>query len=267
MFVDVRQFFTRTPRNVAVATPGWAAAELARGLQIGFGTAAGALAGALLLAWGLWSYYRQSRFLFALFVLPGALVVLAAVILGRPIFPRFLFFMAGFAALVVVRGALEIGARIERLWRKDGASREVSVAGLVVAALIAAASAAALPEDYRYPKQDFGGAAAYVLSHRGEGEPIVTAGAAIFPYRDYYRQPWSAVASPADVEAIRGQGKAVWVLYTLADYLAAGAPQLMKVLRDECRVAKVFRATVAGGDVTVCVLPPTRERAPAVPPQ
>jgi uncharacterized membrane protein len=24
MFVDVRQFFTRTPRNVAVATPGWA---------------------------------------------------------------------------------------------------------------------------------------------------------------------------------------------------------------------------------------------------
>jgi hypothetical protein len=232
-------------------------------MQVGFGTAAGALAGALLLAWGLWSYYRQSRFLFALFVLPGALVVAAAVVLHRPIFPRFLFFMAGFAALVVVRGALEVGGWVERFWRKDAGASEVSVAGVVVVALIAAASAAGLPDDYRYPKQDFSGAAAYVLSHRAEGDPIVTAGAATFPYRDYYRQPWSAVTSPADVAAIRAQGRPVWVLYTLADYLAAGAPQLMKVLRDECRVEKVFRATVAGGDVTVCVFAPIRDRAPA----
>ena len=126
--------------------------------------------------------------------------------------------------------------------------------------------AAQISNEQTFIAQDFGGAAAYVLSHRAEGDPIVTAGAATFPYRDYYRQPWSAVTSPADVEAIRAQGQPVWVLYTLADYLAAGAPRLMKMLRDDCRVEKVFRGTVAGGDVTVCVFAPTRAPA-AVPPQ
>ena len=257
MLVDVRQFFMRTPRAAAVATPTWAAAELVRGMQIGFGTAFGALAGALLLACGLWSYYRQSRFLLALFVLPGAIIVAAAVALGRPIFPRFLFFLAGFAVLVVVRGALEVGAWITRRWRKEAAVDQVSVAGVMLVMLIAVASATSLRDDYRYPKQDFTGALMYVSTHRAEGDPVVTAGAATFPYRDYFRQPWKAVASRADVEAIRAQGRPVWVLYTLANYLQAGAPQLMQTLRDDCRVEAVFRGTVANGDVTVCVLPPT----------
>ncbi len=51
------------------------------------------------------------------------------------------------------------------------------------------------------------------------------------------------------------------MLYTLADYLKASAPQLMQTLRDDCHVEAVFRGTVANGDVTVCVLPPTRDRA------
>src|SRR5207244_1884762 len=114
------------------------------------------------------------------------------------------------------------------------------------------------------PKQDFVGALMHVSTHRAEGDPVVTAGAATFPYRDYYRQPWTAITSRDDVEAIRTQGRPVWVLYTLADYLEAGAPELMKTLRDDCRVEGVFRGTVANGDVTVCVLPPTRD--PATPP-
>jgi len=257
MLADVRQFFMKVPKAPPVATPAWAAAELMRGLQIGFGTAISALAGGLLLACGLWSYYRQSRFLLALFVLPGLITVAAAVALGRPIFPRFLFFLSGFGALIVVRGALEAGAWIMRRWRGRTSVGEVNAAGIVVVVAIAAASAISLRANYRYPKQDFAGALRYVSTHRAESDPVVTAGAATFPYRDYFHQPWTAVTSPADIDAVRAQGRPVWVVYTLADYLEAGAPRVLKTLRDECRVEAVFRGTVAGGDVTVCVLPPT----------
>jgi hypothetical protein len=262
MLVDVRQFFARPPSATPVATPGWAAAELVRGLRIGFGTAAGALAGALLLACGLVSYYRQSRFLLALFFLPGAIIVAGAIALGRPIFPRFLFFLAGFGVLIVVRGALEAGGWLARRSRTtETPVPRANGAGIALVGAIALLSAVSLRDNYRYPKQDFAGAAAHVSSHRGEGDPVVTAGPATFPYRDYYRESWKAVASTAEVDALRAQGRPVWVLYTLAQYLAAGAPQLMKTLRDECRIDAVFRGTVAGGDVTVCVLAPTGERA------
>ncbi len=268
MLVDVRQFFARPPAATPVATPGWAAAELVRGMGIGFGTAAGALAGALLLACGLVSYYRQSRFLLALFVLPGAIIVAGAIALARPIFPRFLFFLAGFGVLIVVRGALEVGAWIARRSRaRAPAVGKASRAGIALVAVIALLSAISLRDNYRYPKQDFAGAAAHVAPHRAEGDPVVTAGAATFPYRDYYREPWNAVTSTAEVDALRAQGRPVWVVYTLARYLAAGAPQLMKTLREECRVDAVFRGTVANGDVTVCVLAPTGERTAAPPPQ
>jgi len=262
VLVAVRQYFSKPPGGAAaVATPKWAAAELVRGLQVGFGTALGALAGVALLACGLWSYFRQSRFLFTLFVLPAAMTAVAIVALGAPIRPRFLFFAAGFGVLAVVRGALEIAAWLTRRGRKDGAAAEVGVTGIVLVLAIAVVSATSLRDAYRYPKQDFAGALAYVSTHRAEGDPVATAGAATFPYRDYYRQAWTPIASRADVEALRAQGRPVWVLYTLAEYLEAGAPQLMQTLRDDCRVEAVFHGTLAGGDVTVCVLPPTRDRA------
>src|SRR6266850_2797936 len=92
---------------------------------------------------------------------------------------------------------------------------------------------------------------------RAEGEPVLTAGGAIYPYQMYYRQPWAGVTSLAQLQKIRAQGQRVWVLYTLAEYIIeAAAPDLMQALRDECAVAGVFRGTVAGGDITVCALPP-----------
>ncbi|TMG84315.1 MAG: hypothetical protein E6H78_10160 [Betaproteobacteria bacterium] len=58
------------------------------------------------------------------------------------------------------------------------------------------------------------------------------------------------------MQTIRAQGRRVWVLYTLAEYIEASTPGLMHALRDECTVEAVFRGTVAGGNVMVCALPP-----------
>ena len=255
LLIDIRSFFAHRTMPLDVATPTWAAKALFAGMQVGLGTAIGALASASLLGVGLWSYFRQSRFLAALFVLPGVFTVAAVLALRQPVFPRFLFFLSGFAVLVTVRGALEIGARVSRTRQADESSPPVTLVGAVLVGVMVAASAASLSYDYRYPKQDFEAALRFVDDHRRPREPVATAGGAVYPYREYYRRDWSRVRSAEELHEVRTAGERVWVIYTLADYIATGAPELMRVLREQCTVAQIFRGTVSGGDVTVCSLP------------
>ncbi len=251
ILMDVQQFFVKRPSPMEVATPKWAAMEFVRGLQIGMGTLFGvAVGGALFLA-GLWSYFKQSRFVLGMFLLPGVVTVAAAVGLRRPIFPRFLFFLAGFALLIVVRGALEIGRIISR----KGAG-QVTTAGIVLVTVMAILSAAALTIDYKYPKQDFEGAMRFVEAQKAADEPVLTAGLASYPYREYYRKPWEGVTSLEQLQKIRAQGKRVWVLYTLEGYIDVRTPDLMDALRKDCAVQGVFRGTVGNADVKVCAAPP-----------
>jgi hypothetical protein len=62
------------------------------------------------------------------------------------------------------------------------------------------------------------------------------------------------------LQKLRSQARRVWVLYTLPDFLASRSPELLQTLRAECD-ATVFRGTVSGGDIVVCMLPGTEKRA------
>ena len=184
----------------------------------------------------------------------------AVLALRQPIFPRFLFFLSCFGILIVVRGAVEIGVRLS-LKRtssatSDATSAPVTPLGAVLVGLMVAASAAALPFDYRYPKQDFEGAMRLVEAHQVAPEPVVTAGGAVYPFERYYTKSWPGIASLGEMQAVRAGGQRVWVIYSLPEYIEVATPDLMRLLRNECKLAGVFRGTVAGGDVTVCTLPP-----------
>lgn len=257
LLLDVEQFFAKRAMPPPVATPEWAAKALLSGLELGLGTALGAAAGALLLAVGLWSYLRQDRFLAALFVLPGVFTLATVVALRQPIFPRFLFFLAPFAVLVVVRGAIVIGARLSRASIAHAPAPLTPLGFALVIAMIAA-SAASLPYDYRYPKQDYAGALAFIDARRAPNEPVAAAGGAIYPLREYYGRSWPEVRSADELATLRASGGRTWVVYTLAEYIAAEAPALMRTLRDDCTVEAVFHGTVAGGDITVCAIPASK---------
>ena len=127
---------------------------------------------------------------------------------------------------------------------------------LALVAVMAAFSAAALPYDYRFPKQDFEGAMHFVESHAGQGDPVVTVGAATIPYREYFHQTWQGISSTGQLQTVQAQGRPVWVLYTMSGYIQSVTPDIMNALRSECAVAGVFRGTLADGDVTVCTMPP-----------
>lgn len=251
VLLDLQQFFLKRPSPMEVATPKWAALELVRGLRIGLGAGIGVLIGAGLFATGLWSYFKQSRFVTGVFVLPGVITVAAALVLRRPVFPRFLFFLVGFALLIVVRGALEIGRRVSRRSAADPTG--APAVGIALVVIMTLLSAAPLALNYRYPKQDFEGPLHFVEKQHVDGEPIVTVGLTTYVYREYYRRRWEDVTSLEEFQKVRSRGRRVWVLYTLEGYIQSRTPDLMKTLRAECAVAGVFRGTVGNGDVKVCV--------------
>jgi uncharacterized membrane protein len=246
VLLDVKQFFVDSPTPRTMATPRWAALELIRGLRIGLGAGLAALVAVAFFVAGVFSYLRQSWWIAAVLLLPGLVTLAGAVALGRPIFPRFLFFLIGFGLIVIVRGAFEIATWLTRRRAAAGAT------GLVGA--MAVLSIYALIPNYRYPKQDFAGAMQYVDRERADGEPIATVGVAIPIYRDYYQRTWETVRSLDDLNQLRDRAPRVWVLYTLEGYIEGSTPDLMATLRSDCEPARVFRSTVGNGDVTVCTL-------------
>ena len=226
---------------------GFSAGSLLLGIAVG-------AVGAVVVTVGLFSYARRDPTAFALFVAP-ALVVLAGALMARgTLYPRFFFALAGFGVLITVRGVVGVSEWFgRRRPGHPGAGSQLSSAGLGVLILLSAWS---LPLNYRYSKQDFLGAMAYIDSHRGGPDVVAVTGVTDFAYRDYLgRRDWVAVSDTAALEALR-RGHTVWVAWSLPRYLARTAPDVLALLDQACPEPVVFRGTVGGGDIRVCALEP-----------
>ena len=259
MLGEVTDFFLNKPSALrGTSTPAWALREAIRVLLVGIGAPA-AIAGAIVLAAGaavgiagFVSILRRRRAL-GLAMVIAPLVMLGGALAGRgTMYPRFFFFMAGLAVIVVVRGFFVASEALARLQPAMSAS----VAGTLLVSLLAGANAASLSYNYRYPKQDFTGAMDFVLRSRAAGDAVAFAGVPGDPYRTLYGQPWPTVQSVADLEAVRGAGR-TWLIYTFPRYLEAGSPDLAGIVRRECHERAVFRGTVGGGDMIICTLEPS----------
>ncbi len=253
MLGEVRAFFAGGSTWAGAATPAWAAAEALRGLRIGYSLTGAVIIGGVVFLAGGWSYLRQSATLVALFFVPAGVLLVAAVAMGRPIFPRFFFFLAGFGLLVVVRGlvvvARALASRLPARFNRPGAQiwmTRGAIAGAVVVSI------AALPAAYRYPKQDYAGALRYVQAAAGPGDRVVLVGSGTsLPYQRYYGQPWSRVSDAAELADVAARTPGVWLIYTLRPFLESQEPDLMAAVRARCVSVATFPGTVAGGQITV----------------
>lgn len=258
MLVDVHAFFAREPTGAAVATAGWAIGEMLRGLGIGYATGGAIVVGGALFVAGCASYYRGNRLALALFIVPAGVLFAATVLLQRPTFPRFFFFLAGFALLILVRGIVVSGQWVaERLGTDQGARRGVRVLPVALLAGMTLVSALSLPAVYRYPKQDYGRALEYVEAAAGARDAIVVAGGgAAIPYRDFYNRPWPRLGDAAQLADVRKTHDSVWLVYTFRRYIEALEPELLRAIVADCEVARTFPGTVAGGEVVIRRCPP-----------
>jgi len=239
-----------------INSPGWAVAAVVNSLGLGLTLGLVALAGGVLtLACGAWSYARQSPPRLLMFLLPGLLVALPMALLGRGLYPRFFFFLAGFVLLLAVRGIRVLARLLARLApRSVRQGSERVLAGGVLAAL-ALAWLAVLPRAWALPKQDFEGALAWIGAHRIPDEPVFTAGLAVMPYARYYQTDFQPVTSFGEVERRLAGKPGGYLLSTLPDYLRRHSPDIYDELLHATRVAR-FRGSVGEGDVVIYRLEP-----------
>ena len=237
------------PRQAAaVATPGWALGEALRSLLSGAGLLAGVIAGGFA-AIGAVSMYRRHPVIVALLVVPAVLTGMTIVALHQPLRPRFFFFLSGAAAMFIGRG---IGVACEALLRRTATLRLDRLPAAIAAAamLLIAISAAALPRNYRLPKQDFDSAVQFLTAAEAQGAQIAASGPACLPVAIYYgKMSWPCLNSVDDWRDLAGTDRRLLMVYTLPDYLD---PMVRNNLRANCPPVHVFEGTLGGGDIVVC---------------
>jgi hypothetical protein len=244
--------------------PLWLILETLRGLAAGAGGTLGfvvlPVAGIILLA-GLASYWRQDRYVVGLMVIPGVITAAVMLLLEHNLWPRFFFFAIGFGMMLLVRGAMVASAWMQAKAQgrldpssslRAGAGGTKERWGTALVGMMILASAWSVRSAWIYPKQDFAGALEFVESQRQAGEPVVLAGLAVFPYREYYRRDWPAVATRAELEAERGAGRRLWLVYASPIYVQSRQPEIWNAITTEFEPVRVFRGTMGDGAVYVC---------------
>jgi mannosyltransferase len=254
LLLQAQAFFAAAPASGArVATTSWAIIELLRGLDIGLGAIGVAIAGVLGVV-GFFRCLRDDWESALLLTLPGATTLVGTVAMQRPIFPRFFFFLMALAMIFVARGASVAAAWIGRRWPASGPAFGSRLEAGVMLVLVAM-SAASLGAAYA-PKQDYVGALRYVEGARRPEEPVLTAGLASLPYREYFKPPWRVADGVGAIRDTRAGGLRTWMVYTFPVYLKAMEPEVMDVIQRECPTVRQFPGSVSGGEVVVCVFQP-----------
>ena len=243
--------------DTAWKDPFWLALETLRGL-------AGSLPGGWLAligvfavgAAGVVSYWKQSVALLVLFMLPALLTGLLILGLGHNLWPRFFFFSAGFGALIAIRGVFTLTSLL-RLPRPQ-------LMATVASGIVVLGSAATLTRAW-LPKQDYLGAAQFVLEAQGSGDAVVVVDLTEYPYQAYLQKPWSAVENATALMEIERQHVRTWVLYTFPIRLAAAHPDIWSRLQENYEMKAVFPGTVGGGAIVIMVNRPvpSLQRTPA----
>lgn len=253
VLADVQSFFQARHPSANVATPTWALVEAVRGLRTGYTTTGALIGGGLLFLAGSLSYLRQSPIVLGFFYAPGAVLMGITLGLHRPIYPRYFFFLAGFALLLVVRGAWVTGAwLVGRLPASFVPEKYRAALAAVPIACMVAVSLAALPRVYRYPKQDYEQALRYLESTAGPHEVIAIVGSGTeIPFQRFYRRPWPRIRSVENLRSLAREHGAVWVVYTFRAYIAGLEPELLEEVLSKGRLMKTFPGTVPDGAIAV----------------
>ncbi len=245
-FVDTMLAPTMAGAQTEWKSPVWLVVESLRGLQRGLpGGWVAVLGGAVIGGAGFLGYWRQSKVATAAMLLPLLLTATAIVALQHNLWPRFFFFGAGFALLIVVRGVFVAS----RLALPRSAAAPVA---LGVAAALALGNGAILPRAWG-PKQDYQGALELVEGSRQPGDAVVMLDMTRLPYAEYLHTDWVAAEALPELRAIEERSSRTWIVYTFPVRLSAVHPEIWTRLQSDYRTVATLPATVGSGEIVVMV--------------
>jgi 4-amino-4-deoxy-L-arabinose transferase-like glycosyltransferase len=216
-------------------SPWWTIKAVAESFGAGLIPGLVAIAGgALVMIAGVIGWWKKDWKLVVAFVAPGIIGAVVMIGLGRNLWPRFFFFLAGFMILIAVRGVATVAR---------GKLFFAAVAVLMIGSL------AILPRAY-LPKQDFEGARDFVEEIRKPGEVVMTAGLTDLPYQRWLETDYVSIDSALALDRALA-GRSGYLLHTLPTFLESRMPELAEAVRARGTEVKRFSGTLGGGDVVV----------------
>ncbi len=230
--------------------PLWTLAQIVSGLHLGFVHIAAGLIAIAVAGAGAWSYLRSAPAVVGLALLPAAIGAGYVIAVGHHLWPRFFFFVMGFAVLIAVRGVMVSTNAVARL-----AGRSGDRWGVAACALLVALSAVSLTRVYG-AKQDYESALRWVEANRRPGDEVVTAGLATWAYRTHYKVAWGAVEKAADLVEVRSHAPRTWVISTLEPVLESMHPDVAHVLQRDFQLVRRFPGTLQNGEINVRLAAP-----------
>jgi 4-amino-4-deoxy-L-arabinose transferase-like glycosyltransferase len=227
--------------------PVWLLLETVQGLARGLpGGPLALAAGGLVAAAGLFGYWRRSPAVVLLMLAPAVVTAGTMLVLEHNLWPRFFFFAAGFALLIVARG---VHALAEVVW-----PRRAPVLATALLLLAAFGSAATVPRAWS-PKQEFDRAMEFVLAARQPEDAVVVVGLTTVPYTEYFRTGWTVVETGDELARAEAGAGRTWLLYTFRTHLATRHPEVWRRVGTEYERITEFPGTVGGGSVHVMLGP------------
>ena len=201
---------------------------------------------------GLVSLWARARAVVVMHLAALPFAIVPLLLLRRHLYPRLLFFEAGFAALALAHGATVAGrwlfGRFERL--EEPRAR---IAGAAFALLLGSGLASSIGRVYAHPKQDFTGARDFVEASAAPDDVRVAVGAAKLALPDYYSPHWRSADSAAELAALRAASPRAWVVWCLPDQLAAARPDVAAAIARDFDLVKELPGSLVGGTVYVAL--------------
>lgn len=235
--------------------PLWALFELTSALRISLSNGLLVLTALFVFLLGLWDLWKRHREVLYLLFLPSLITGAVVVGSGHHLWPRFFFFIFGFACMVVIRG-IHCAVRLTANLVQITARRAVAFQTAACLSLVLL-SALSIPRAYA-PKQDFLGALRLVEREAAPSDRIVTLGLAGFTYRRFYNKDWPALETLGQLNELRAGASRVWVIYTFPPEVRAVYPEIMTALQNDFSTLQTFPGSVGSGAVFVCRSNPTR---------
>jgi hypothetical protein len=241
--------------NVKVSTwknPLWTAVEMLRGMRLGPLFAVALPLGGLLGLVGFFSFLKRNPVLAILLVLHVPLTLAALLAIHFHIWPRYFLVDIGFALLILVHGVfVSAGFLARRLRPPERAQRDGQLLGTLACIALVLVSLLTVPRNYRWPKQDYLGARDFVESTRAPTDVVVTAGLAQLPYERYYEPSWLLAADGDELDALRSEEGATWLVYSFPTYMRSVHPDIVEIANSEFELVRDFPGTLGDGFVFV----------------
>ncbi len=213
-------------------------------------------AGSAIVTLGWVSYLKGQRLVALMLVLPMVLNVGALGLMRFGAYPRSFLYLMPFGILVLIRGAFVLSDQARERFPKLGAKWRLEYA-LPIGLLLGAALM--LPQNYRYPKQNYTDSLAYAREQAAPNDVIASVGYLASGYRAYYGPDLAFPESAQALEALHGPGHRVWLLYSFTRDMRRHFPGIRDYIEEELEIHRVFPGTLGDGNVYLAVSPALRD--------